>query len=76
MICKSVKLGSMVVLGAFVVGALAFGTDLMSYVHSSFKSVRQTVKKQVSVEFELQRAYVSTRCRRRASRPQATQRFL
>lgn len=56
MILKCAKYG--VILGgvAALVGGLAFGKDLASYVYSSAKSVRTAVKDAVPIEFDLQRA--------------------
>jgi hypothetical protein len=56
MILKCAKYG--VILGgvAVLVGGLAFGKDLVSYVYSSAKSVRTAVKDAVPIEFDLQRA--------------------
>ena len=42
--------------GAFVVGALCFGTDCFSYATSSFRMIRGKVKNAVPLDFELQRA--------------------
>lgn len=53
------KLVKFVVLPAVVlaaVGGLLFGTDLFSYVGSSAKHLRASVKQSVPLEFELQRA--------------------
>jgi len=56
MMFKWFKYGVMAAAGSLVVGGLMFGSDLMSYLRSSARSVRQTVKDQVPVEFELKRA--------------------
>ncbi len=41
---------------ALVIGALVFGKDLVSYIKSSARMARESVTKNISVEFELQRA--------------------
>ena len=56
MIFKCVKYGSIIAVAALLVGGLAFGKDLISYVHSSARSVRSAVKDAVPIEFDLQRA--------------------
>ncbi|MHC4441381.1 MAG: hypothetical protein ACYTF1_00310 [Planctomycetota bacterium] len=56
MILKSIKMGVLAVVGVAVVGGLLFGTDLVSYVTSSTKLIRTTVKDSVPIEFELRRA--------------------
>ena len=56
MVIKCVKY-SLVGLGATaLIGGVVFGTDLLSYVRSSAKSVQTAVKDSVPVEFELRRA--------------------
>jgi predicted nucleic acid-binding Zn-ribbon protein len=56
MVFKLFKLCAMVVGGGLLVGAVAFGTDLASYLRSSARSVRVAVKDNIPVEFELRRA--------------------
>ncbi len=56
MIGKVVKYGLISVVVLAVVGGGLFGTDLISYVTSSARSLRTSVKDSVPVEFELQRA--------------------
>jgi len=56
MIMKWLKRSVMVVAGVSLVGGLLFGKDVVSYVHSSAKSVRTVVKDSVPIEFELRRA--------------------
>jgi chromosome segregation ATPase len=56
MIFKSMKWGAYAAGGALILGGLVFGTDSMSYLRSSAKSVRSAVKEGVPLEFELQRA--------------------
>ncbi|MEW4527597.1 MAG: hypothetical protein ACF8PG_09910 [Maioricimonas sp. JB045] len=43
-------------LTAAVIGGLVFGRDAASYVTTGFKSVRDTVRNEVPIEFELERA--------------------
>jgi hypothetical protein len=56
MITKWVKRGVITAVGLSLAGGLLFGKDVISYVHSSAKSVRTAVKDSVPVEFELKRA--------------------
>jgi uncharacterized protein (DUF3084 family) len=56
MILKAVKIGAITAAGACLVGGLLFGTDLVSYVTSSARSVQTAVKDAVPIEFELRRA--------------------
>ncbi len=56
MILKAVKYGVIAAAGVCLVGGLMFGTDLVSYVSSSARSVKLAVKDAVPVEFELRRA--------------------
>lgn len=56
MLWRVMKFGSVAAGGGLLLGGLIFGRDLTSYVSSSARQVRQAVKDQVSVEFELQRA--------------------
>ena len=56
MIFKFVKYGAILAVGAVLIGGLAFGKDLVSYVRSSAKSVQTAVKDAVPIEFDLQRA--------------------
>jgi hypothetical protein len=56
MITKLLTKIVLVVVGVFVIGGLLFGKDVVSYVSSSIKSVRATVKDSVPIEFELSRA--------------------
>jgi chromosome segregation ATPase len=53
MVVKKVVLGSLVALG---VGGFVLGKDLWSYVRTGAHSVRQAVKAEVPVEFEIERA--------------------
>ena len=56
MLTKWMKRG-LIGLGIFVVvGGFFFGSDLMSYVHSSAKMTQEKVKDAVPIEFELRRA--------------------
>ncbi|UCG58001.1 MAG: hypothetical protein JSU70_00565 [Phycisphaerales bacterium] len=56
MVMKWVKRGSIVAVGLCLAGSLLFGSDVVSYVRSSAKSVRTVVKDSVPIEFELRRA--------------------
>ena len=56
MITKWLKRGVIVVAGVSLVGGLLFGKDVVSYVRSSAKSVRNVVKDSVPIDFELRRA--------------------
>ena len=56
MCMKLLKTGVLVVVGTVIIGGAIFGRDLMSYVHSSVRSVRTAVKDSVPIEFELKRA--------------------
>ncbi|MCA9190238.1 MAG: hypothetical protein KDB03_00695 [Planctomycetales bacterium] len=56
MILKGLKWGSYAAGGVLLAGGLLFGTDGMSYLRSSAKSVQTAVKDGVPLEFELQRA--------------------
>ena len=56
MITKWLKTGVLGVVGLGLVGGMIFGKDVVSYVHSSAKSVRTVVKDSVPIEFELRRA--------------------
>ena len=56
MILKIIKYGVIAGVGVVVVGGLVLGTDLTSYVHSSARSVQDSIKESVPVEFELRRA--------------------
>jgi chromosome segregation ATPase len=55
-IFKSMKWGAYTAGGALVLGGLVFGTDSLSYLRSSAKSVQTAIKDGVPLEFELQRA--------------------
>jgi len=56
MILRAAKLGVIGAVGLCVVGGLVFGTDLVSYVTSSARSVKTAVKDAVPIDFELKRA--------------------
>jgi len=56
MVTKLIKYGLISVVVLAVVGGGLFGTDLISYVSSSARSFRTSVKDSVPMEFELQRA--------------------
>jgi chromosome segregation ATPase len=56
MLWKCVKVSAIGLVAVALVGGLVFGKDLMSYLHSSTKSLRTAVKDSVPLDFELQRA--------------------
>jgi len=56
MIMKWLKRGSIVAVSLCLAGGLLFGSDVVSYVRSSAKSVQTAVKDSVPIEFELRRA--------------------
>ena len=56
MITKLMTKSVLVVVLVLLVGGFLFGTDVLSYVSSSAKSVRTAVKDVVPIEFELKRA--------------------
>jgi len=56
MLWKAIKLGAITTGGAAILGGLALGSDLGSYVKTSFHEVRSSVKDNIPVEFELRRA--------------------
>jgi hypothetical protein len=56
MLWKAIKLGAITTGGLAMLGGLALGTDLGSYVRTSFHEVRSSVKDNIPVEFELRRA--------------------
>ena len=56
MLWKTIKLGVLTTSGAAVLGGALFGSDLASYVGSSFHSVSLAVKENIPVEFQIRRA--------------------
>lgn len=56
MVFQAIKYGVIGVTGAALVGGAVLGTDLRSYVCSSGRAIRATVKDSVPMEFELRRA--------------------
>lgn len=56
MIGKTIKYVVAPMLVLLLIGGLMFGSDLGSYISSSFHGVRASVKESVPTEFELQRA--------------------
>jgi hypothetical protein len=56
MILKSVKFVAVGSAAALVLGGLVFGSDVVSYVKSSANGVRESVRNNVPIEFELRRA--------------------
>lgn len=56
MVSKTIKMVLIGVVSVVVVGGLLFGSDLVSYMKSSAKTVQTAVKDSVPIEFELQRA--------------------
>ena len=55
-ICKMIKWGVIGVAGLAIAGAVVLGTDAGSYIRSSAKSFRASVKDNIPLEFELRRA--------------------
>src|SRR6185503_6763550 len=55
-ICKVIKWGVIGVAGLAIAGAVVLGTDAGSYIRSSAKSLRASVKDNIPLEFELRRA--------------------
>jgi hypothetical protein len=53
---KWLKRGTLAVIGAVLVGGFLFGTDFFSYVKTSAGTVRESVRENVPIEFELERA--------------------
>jgi chromosome segregation ATPase len=56
MICKLIKYGVLTLAGGALVTSLLLGSEAMSYVRSSARSVRTAVKDNIPIEFELRRA--------------------
>lgn len=56
MCIKWLKRSVLVVVGIVFVGGILLGRDMVSYLHSSAKSVQVAVKEAVPIEFELKRA--------------------
>ena len=56
MFFKLIKIGSLTVAGGVVAGALFFGGEAASYLRSSARSVRASVRENIPVDFELRRA--------------------
>jgi len=56
MLWKAIKYGTLATGGALLAGGLVFGTDLGSYVRSSYHEVRGAVKDNIPIDFELRRA--------------------
>jgi hypothetical protein len=56
MLWKAIKVAVVTVGGTAVVGGFIFGTDLGSYVRSTFNSTARSVKDSVPVDFQIQRA--------------------
>jgi hypothetical protein len=56
MVTKTIKYGVVAAVLSLAVGGLVFGTDVFSYIGSSAKQLRTSVKDSVPMEFELQRA--------------------
>lgn len=56
MLWKCVKYGVVGVCSVALVGGLIFGKDLLSYAHTSARSLQTAVKDSVPLDFELQRA--------------------
>ena len=56
MLFKLIRMGALVAGGALLTGGLIFGSELSSYVRSSARSLRASVRENVPVEFEIRRA--------------------
>jgi hypothetical protein len=56
MLWKAIKLAALTTSGAAVLGGALFGSDLVSYVGSSCRSVSLVVKENIPVEFQIRRA--------------------
>lgn len=56
MIWKAIKFGSLTAGAALLAGGLVLGSDLGSYIHSSYHEMRTAVKDNIPIEFELRRA--------------------
>lgn len=56
MILKTMKYGAVGLVGLVLVGGVLFGTEGLSYLRSSARSVQTAVKDSVPIEFELKRA--------------------
>jgi hypothetical protein len=56
MVTRTIKYGLVSAVILLAVGGLVFGTDVFSYLGSSAKHLRTSVKESVPMEFELQRA--------------------
>jgi chromosome segregation ATPase len=56
MLCKLLKYGTLTLVGGTIAGAVLFGHEAFSYIHSSARSVRMALKDNIPLEFELRRA--------------------
>ena len=56
MIFKLIKLGTLATGGALLASGLVFGTELGSYVRSSYHEMRASVKDNIPIDFQLRRA--------------------
>src|SRR3954468_14690044 len=56
MILKVIKYGALTLVGGALITSLLLGSEAMSYVRSSARSVRTAVKENIPIEFELRRA--------------------
>src|SRR5436305_9736565 len=56
MICKVIKYSVLTLAGGALITSLLLGSEAMSYVRSSARSVRASVRDNIPVEFELRRA--------------------
>ena len=56
MVRKAIKYVVAPTLVVLLVGGLLFGSDVFSYIHSSARTIRTSVKDSIPTEFELQRA--------------------
>src|SRR5436305_5083156 len=57
MICKVIKYSVLTLAGGALITSLLLGSEAMSYVRSSTRSVRMAVKDNIPVEFQLRRAH-------------------
>jgi len=56
MLWKAIKLSAITAAAAGVVGFVVFGTDFVSYAHSSWHAVASSVKQNIPLDFQIRRA--------------------
>src|SRR6476469_811818 len=56
MLWKAIKIGAITTGGTAILGGLALGSELGSYVRTSVHEVRTSVKDNIPIDFELRRA--------------------